>query len=136
MKPVNPPRLAPPKGFSHGVLAPAGGRTLYVAGQVGDDASGRIACADFPGQFRRALENVLEVVQAAGGNAGHLVRMTVYVTNLSLYRDAREELGRVWREVIGKTYPAMALLEVKGLYEPGALVEIEATAVIPPETAR
>ena len=136
MKPVNPPRLAPPKGFSHGILVPAGGRTLYVAGQIGDDSTGRIVCADFPGQFRRALENVLEVVQAAGGNAGHLVRMTVYVTDLKAYRASREALGGVWREVIGKTYPAMALLEVKGLYEPGALIEIEATAVIPPEGAR
>ena len=128
---VTPPRLAPPKGFSHGILAPAGGRSLYVAGQIGDDASGRIACSDFPGQFRKALENVLEVLQAAGGNAEHLVRMTVYVTDMRAYRDSREALGQAWREVVGKHYPAMSLLEVKGLYEPGALVEIEATAVIP-----
>lgn len=135
----NPPELPEPRGWNHGLLAPAdpGGRILFVAGQTAGGADGRVAAAgraaadDFAAQFAVALERVLAVVRAAGGEAAHIGRMTVFVTDLAAYRDARAGLGAVWRARMGRHYPAMALVEVSGLVEPGALVEIEATAVLP-----
>ncbi len=124
---VNPASLGAPKGFSHGVLAPRGGRLLFVAGQTGWDEA---APPDFAGQFARALDRVLAVVRAAEGTPGDVVRLTVYVLDLEAYRAARRSLAEVWRERFGTYYPAMALLEVSGLVDAGATVEIEATAVV------
>jgi enamine deaminase RidA (YjgF/YER057c/UK114 family) len=127
---LNPESLGAPKGYSNGMLAPAGGRILFVAGQVAMDAEGRVIDGDVAAQWSRALENVLEVVRAAGGGPADIGRMTVFVTDKARYMAARPALGAVWRRVMGPHYPAMTLVEVKGLVEEGAVVEIEATAVI------
>jgi enamine deaminase RidA (YjgF/YER057c/UK114 family) len=128
---VNPDALAEPRGWNHGMLAPAGGRVLFVAGQVAMDAAGRVVGGDMAAQWERALENVLAVVAAAGGGPADIGRMTVYVTDLEAYRAARKPLGQVWRRLMGRHYPAMSVVEVKGLVDESAVVEIEATAVIP-----
>ena len=127
---VNPESLGAPKGWSHGMLAPREGRLLFVAGMAGWTEG---AAGDPPGfvaQFARALDLVLAVVREAGGEPTDVARMTVYVTNLAQYRESRKALGEAWLERFGRHYPAMALLEVKGLVDRGALVEIEATAVL------
>ncbi|MDX1748106.1 MAG: RidA family protein [Halobacteriales archaeon] len=128
---VDPPSLAPAKGYSHGILVPSGCRLLFVAGQVGWDREGRIVGHGFVDQFERALHNVLAVVREAGGDADHVVRFTIYVTDKQLYLDALGPMGDVYRSAMGRHYPAMALVEVADLVEEGALVEIEATAAIP-----
>ena len=128
---VNPRSLGEPKGWNHGLLAPAGGRLLFVAGQAGWESE---AAGEAPGvaaQFSRALDKVLAVVAEAGGRPEDLARLTVYVTDLAAYRAARRELGEAWKARFGRFYPAVALLEVKGLVDRGAVVEMEATAVIP-----
>jgi enamine deaminase RidA (YjgF/YER057c/UK114 family) len=127
---VNPPSLSAPTGFSHGILAPAGARMLFVAGQAGWPPGSSGTPDGFAAQFARALDQTLEVVKQAGGQPTDLARLTVYVTDLAAYRAQRVALGDVWRARMGRYYPAMALVEVKGLVDPGALVEIEATAVI------
>jgi enamine deaminase RidA (YjgF/YER057c/UK114 family) len=138
---VNPPELDAPRGFAHGLIATAPGRMLFVAGQIGiDDGTVRLKADatyspsdgnDFIAQFERALERVLIVVTAAGGRAEHIARMTVYVTSMERYRDARGALRGVWRRHMGSHYPAMALVAVTALVDPNARVEIEATAVLP-----
>jgi len=138
---VNPPELGAPRGFAHGIVAPAAGRTLFVAGQIGtDDRTVRLKADatysppdadDFIAQFDRALGRVLIVVTAAGGRAEQIARMTVYVTSMDRYRDSRAALRDVWRHHMGSHYPAMVLVEVTALVEPTASVEIEATAVLP-----
>ena len=120
-----------PRGWNDGLLAPAGGRMLFVAGQTASDASGKVQPADFVTQFRRALANSLAVVQAAGGKPTDIGRMTVYVLDIEEYRDAREALGATWKELMGRHFPAMALVEVSALVDAHALVEIETTAVVP-----
>jgi enamine deaminase RidA (YjgF/YER057c/UK114 family) len=127
---VAPEGLAPAVGFSHGIVA-AEGRTLHVAGQIAVDADGALAEGDFATQFDVALANVLAVVEAAGGAAGHVVAMTVFTTDIDGYRASRRELGAIWRRRMGLHFPAMALIGVAALVEPGALVEITAVAVIP-----
>ena len=128
---VNPPVLGPPRGFSHGLLAAAGTRLLFVAGQTAADADGRIADTRFVPQFEAALTRVLTVVATAGGRPEHVGRMTIYVTDLDAYLDGRPALGEAWRRLMGNHYPTMALVEVKRLVDAAATVEIEATAVIP-----
>ena len=120
-----------PSGWTDGLVAPQGGRVMFVAGQTARDGSGRVPPSGMAAQFRQALVNVLEVVRAAGGGPDAIGRMTVYVTDLAAYRAARPELAGAWRELMGQHYPAMALLEVKGLVDEHAVVEIEATAVLP-----
>ena len=127
---INPESLGAPKGWSHGVLAPREGRVLFVAGQTGWGSDAPGTPPDFTGQFARALDKVLEVVRAAGGTPADVARMTVYITDLAAYRASLEALGEAWRARFGRYYPAMALVEVKGLVDRGAVVEIEATAVI------
>ncbi|MBK8258338.1 MAG: RidA family protein [Polyangiaceae bacterium] len=127
---VQPPDWAPPKGYVNGMIAH--GRTLYVAGQVGWNKECVFESSDFVAQFAQALDNVLAVVTAAGGLPSHVVRMTVYATDLTAYRDNLRSIGKVWKERFGKHFPAMALVGVAGLVEEGAKVEIEATAVLPP----
>ena len=128
---VNPPELGKPRGFAHGLIAAAGGRSLFVAGQIGVDADGQIASDGFIEQFDRALGRVVAVVHAAGGRPEHIGRMTVYVTSMDRYRASRAELREVWHRHMGSHYPAMALVEVTALVEKQAAVEIEATAVLP-----
>lgn len=125
-----------PRGWNDGLLAPAGGRTLFVAGQTASDASGTVRPADFVTQFRLALANSLAVVRAAGGKPTDIGRMTVYVLDMEEYRGCRRELGAVWKELMGKHYPAMALVEVSALLDAHALVEMETTAVVHPQDRR
>jgi enamine deaminase RidA (YjgF/YER057c/UK114 family) len=128
---VNPESLGAPKGYSHGVLAPHGGRMLFVAGQTAGGFRGTPATGDFVEQWGRALQKVLAVVREAGGAPEHVARLTIYVTDLDAYFSSLKALGETYRTLMGRHYPAMALLEVKGLVDPGAVVEIEATAVLP-----
>ncbi len=128
LEPVNPPSLAPPRGFSHGMRG--AGTILFVAGQVGWDGAGRLISTDFVAQFGRALDNVLAVVREAGGEPACLGRLTIYVTDKGQYLSRLREVGAAYRERMGRHFPAMALVEVRSLLEDGALVEIEATAVL------
>jgi enamine deaminase RidA (YjgF/YER057c/UK114 family) len=135
---LNPEALGEPRGWNNGLLGPPGGRLLLVAGQTDRDSEGRIRGATFVEQFRGALANVLAVVREAGGAAEDIGRLTMYVTDLAAYRASRHTLGEAYRGLMGGHYPAMAVLEVSGLVDEGAVVEIEATAVLPPDarTAR
>ncbi|HEX9580938.1 MAG TPA: RidA family protein [Gemmatimonadales bacterium] len=126
---VNPASLGRPSGWSHGLLASAGGRVLFVAGQTAATGGG-VATTDFVSQFRLALEKVLTVVRAAGGSPEDVGRFTIYVTDLDVYRASRKPLGVAYQSLMGTHYPAMALVEVKRLVDAGVLVEIEATAVV------
>ena len=128
---INPAELGEHRGWNNGMLAPAGGRILFVAGQTARDETGRIAVEGFVEQFTRALERVLTVVRAAGGAAQDIGRLTLYVTDLPAYLSSRKELGEAYRALMGHHYPAMALVEVNGLADENALLEIEATAVLP-----
>lgn len=132
-RPVDPPELGEPVGYTNGYLVPPDRRLLFVAGQVGWDAEQRIVSPRFDEQFARALDNILAVVRSAGGSPADVVRMLVFVADLEAYRRARPSLGAIWRERFGRHYPAMSLVQVAGLLEEGALVEIEATAAIPPQ---
>lgn len=125
---VQPEGYAKPKGYSNGAITR--GPTLYVAGQVGWNAQCVFERHDLPGQFAQALDNVLAVVHAAGGKAENIAKMTVYVTDLDAYRNSLRAFGGVWRERLGKHFPAMALVGVAGLVEREALIEIEAVAVL------
>ena len=128
MKIINPPGLPPPRGYSNGVVAE--GRMLFVAGQIGWNESSRLVGDRFVDQFDQALANVLTVVKAAGGTPESVSRLTIFITDKGQYLSATEEIGQRYRARMGRHYPAMSLVEVKALLEPGALVEIEATAVI------
>ena len=129
---INPEELGAPRGFSHGILAPAGSRLLFVAGQIGWDGAQRLVPGGFTPQFERALENVRSVVHAAGGRVEEICRLTIYVTDRTLYLGDLRAIGEAYRRVLGRHYPAMALVEVAALLEPGALVEVEATAALSP----
>jgi enamine deaminase RidA (YjgF/YER057c/UK114 family) len=127
---INPEPLGRPRGFSHGLLAPPGARLLFVAGQTATDREGRIVGGGFTRQFEVALDRVTAVVAAAGGTPADIARMTVFVTDLDAYLRAKPALGDLWKRRMGPHYPAMALVEVRRLVDAGAMVEIEATAVI------
>ncbi len=127
---INPESLGPARGYSNGVLVPPGGQVLFVAGQIAWDEQQRIVGADFVEQFDRALSNVLAVVAEAGGKPDQIARLLIYVTDKEEYRRRTREVGERWRARMGRHFPAMALVEVKGLLEDGAKVEIEAVAVI------
>ena len=131
MKILQPADWAPPKGYSNGIAAR--GRLVFVAGQIGWNAAQELESTDIVAQARQALANIVAVLAEAGARPEHIVRMTWYVTNKREYRDAHGRLGAVYREVIGRHFPAMTAVEVNGLIEDGAKVEIEATAVIPDE---
>ena len=130
MTTVQPDGWAPAKGYVNGALC-EGGRALFVAGQIAWDAQQRIVSDDFVAQFDQALANVLAVVESAGGRAEHLVKMTVYVTDLDAYRGSLREVGARWKKHLGRHFPAMALVGVAGLVERRAKVEIEAVAHLP-----
>jgi enamine deaminase RidA (YjgF/YER057c/UK114 family) len=127
---INPELLGPARGYSNGVLTDAGGRLLFIAGQIGWDQDQKIVSEDFVEQFDRALANVMAVVSEAGGSPHHLARLVIYVTNKSEYIDRREEVGQAYRAHLGKHFPAMVLVEVKSLLVDAAKVEIEAIAVL------
>jgi enamine deaminase RidA (YjgF/YER057c/UK114 family) len=129
MKSVQPEGWAPARGYANGVVC-EGGRTVYVAGQIGWDAQQQFQTKDFVGQFDQALANVVAVVEAAGGRATDVVKMTVYVTDLEAYRSNLRGVGNSWRTRLGKHFPAMALVGVAGLVEREAMIEIEAIAHI------
>jgi enamine deaminase RidA (YjgF/YER057c/UK114 family) len=132
---INPTDLGRPKGYSNGLLALPGGRILFVAGQIGWDEDQKIVGDSFVDQFDRALLNVIRVVQEAGGSASNIGRMVIYVTDKREYTEDRLKIGECWRARMGKHFPAMALIEVKGLLEDLAKVEIEAIAVIHAESS-
>ena len=130
MQVLQPPGWARPKGFSNGI-AVRGGTTVYIAGQVGWTAEERFEQKSFAGQFRQALANIVAVLAQAGGRPEHLVRLTWYVIDKQEYLAALREVGAAYREIIGRHYPTMAVVQVTGLIEGEARLEIEATAVIP-----
>jgi enamine deaminase RidA (YjgF/YER057c/UK114 family) len=128
VKPITPPGLARPRGYSHGIEA--SGRLLFVAGQVGWNERAEIVSDAFVDQFDQALANVLSVVAEAGGTPVSVARLTIYVVDKTEYIAGQKLIGEKYRARMGRHYPAMTLVEVKSLLEPGAKVEIEATAVI------
>ncbi len=128
MKSLLPPGWPQPKGYANGIEAD--GRQVFVAGMIGWDAEERFADG-FAGQMRQALENTVAVLEEAGAGPEHVVRMTWYVTDLDAYRSNLKAIGTAYREVMGRNFPAMAVVGVTGLVEGDALVEIESTAVIP-----
>lgn len=126
---LQPPGWAPPKGYSNGIEAR--GRVIAIGGQIGWDSQCRFHSSDFVAQARQALENIVAVLAEAGGRPEHLIRMTWYVLDKREYLAAYRQLGTVYREVIGRNFPAMTAVQVAGLMEDAARLEIEATAVIP-----
>ncbi len=126
---IQPAGWAPAKGYANGVLTADG--TLYIGGQIGWEADQVFRTHDFIGQMEQALRNIMAVLEAAGGTAEHLVRLTWYVTNKAEYLARQAEIGQVYRRVLGRNFPAMTMVVVAGLVEDAALLEIEATAVIP-----
>ena len=127
---VTPSHFPKPRGYANGILAPAG-RTLYISGQIAWDGDAHLVSADFAVQFLQALDNVIAIVREAGGGTEHIVKLLAFVTDLEPYRAATVAIGEGWRARMGKSYPAMSLVKVAGLLEPGALVEIEGVAVLP-----
>jgi NAD(P)-dependent dehydrogenase (short-subunit alcohol dehydrogenase family)/enamine deaminase RidA (YjgF/YER057c/UK114 family) len=127
---VNPESLGSPRGWNNGMLARAGGRSFFIAGQTARDDSGRVLNPDFVTQFDIALGNVFAVLREAGGTPTDIGRFTIYVTDMEQYRESLKQLGEVYRRRMGTHFPAMALVEVKSLVDPLAMVEIEATAVL------
>jgi enamine deaminase RidA (YjgF/YER057c/UK114 family) len=125
---VNPESLVRPRGYSHGVMG--NGELLFVAGQIGCNREGRLVADDLVAQFTQALDNVLDVVWTAGGGPESIARLTLYVTDKMEYGRRAKELGAAYRKRMGRHYPAMALVEVRGLLEEGARVEIEAVALL------
>jgi enamine deaminase RidA (YjgF/YER057c/UK114 family) len=129
MKTLQPAHWTRPKGYANGIVA--AGRTVFVSGMVGWDARGRMVCQDFVGQARQALRNIVEVLSEAKAKPEHIVRMNWYVIDKKEYVGAYKQLGVVYREIIGRHYPAMTAVQVVSLIEDAARVEIEAIAVIP-----
>ncbi|MFJ7077526.1 RidA family protein [Streptomyces sp. NPDC098781] len=127
---VNPADLSPPTGFSHAVVA-TGSRVVFLAGQTALDTDGKVAGDTLPGQFERALTNLLAALVAAGGTPADLARVTVYATDVAAYRTQAAELGRIWRRLAGRDYPAMAVVEVVRLWDEEAMVELDGFAVLP-----
>ena len=133
MKILQPPGWARAKGFSNGIAA--SGQLVFIAGQVGWTGEGRWEARDFAGQFRQAIKNILEVLAQANGKPEHIVRLTWYVLDKQEYLGALKGVGQAYRELMGRNYPTMAVVQVSGLVEPEARLEIEATAVVPKEAA-
>jgi enamine deaminase RidA (YjgF/YER057c/UK114 family) len=127
---VNPPGLPPAVGFAHAVVA-APGRTVYLGGQIGCGPDGTVEAATLPEQYDLALSNAVTALRAVGGQPEHLVSMTIYTTDVRGYRASLRELGAAHRRHLGRHYPATALFEVTGLFDPKALVELVCVAVVP-----
>jgi enamine deaminase RidA (YjgF/YER057c/UK114 family) len=130
MQILQPPGWARARGFSNGIAA--SGRLVFIAGQIGWTGEGKWEARDFAGQFRQALKNILAVLAQAGGGPQHLVRLTWYVLDKKEYLDSLAAVGAAYRELMGRHYPTMAVVQVGGLVEDEARLEIEATAVVPP----
>ena len=131
LQPAGWPR---PRGYANGISSR--GRQIFVAGQIGWNERGELAGSDLATQARQALQNIVMILAEDGAQPEHLVRLTWFVTNRQAYLDAAKPLGEAYREVIGSHFPAMTAVEVAALMEPGAVVEIEATAVVPESTER
>ena len=129
MKKLQPPDWAEPKGYANGISTR--GTLIFVGGQIGWNAAQQFESDDFIAQTRQALINIAAVLKAGGAGPEHMVRMTWYVTDKMEYSARLKELGAAYREVMGKNFPAMTCVEVSGLIEERALVEIEVTAVLP-----
>ncbi|MEW6759200.1 MAG: RidA family protein [Pseudomonadota bacterium] len=129
MEILQPPGWPRPKGYSNGIAVC--GRQVFVSGMIGWDAEGRFQTDDFVGQARQALENIVAVLREAGAGPEHIVRMTWYVLDRREYLEAGAALGAAYRDVIGRHYPTMSAVQVAGLMEERARVEIEVTAVVP-----
>ena len=131
LDPVHPASWRQPRGYSNAILVSDAKALLFVAGQIAWDADQRLVGAgDFAAQFRQALDNVCTLVRAGGGYPADLVRLTIYVTDKRLYLEHLQAVGAAYRDLVGRHYPAMALVQVGALLEDGALIEIEATAAI------
>ena len=126
---LQPPEWARPKGYANGMAA--SGRMIFISGQIGWDAQGQFGSDELSEQVRQALRNIVRVLKEAQGEPRHVVRLTWYVLSRDAYLREAREIGAAYREVLGKHFPAMSVVEVRGLVEQRALVEIEATAVIP-----
>jgi enamine deaminase RidA (YjgF/YER057c/UK114 family) len=124
-----PPGWSRPHGYSNGIAAD--GRMVFVAGQIGWDESFKFPDESLAGQVEQTLKNTLAVLAEAGAKPQHIVRMTWYITSRDEYFDEVKDIGRIWREVMGKHYPAMAVVQVVALIESRAKVEIETTAMVP-----
>ena len=127
---INPESLGAPRGYSNGVVTDAGGRLLFIAGQVAWNERQEIVSDDLVEQFDRALANVITVVREAGGAPEHVARLVLYVTDKNQYRSRMREIGERYRARMGKHFPAMVLVEIKSLLEDGAKIEIEGMAVL------
>jgi enamine deaminase RidA (YjgF/YER057c/UK114 family) len=126
---VNPAELSPPTGFSHAVTA-LGGQLVFLAGQTALDGGGKVVGDTLPGQFRQALTNLLTALRATGGTPADLARLTVHTTDVAAYRACAPELGRIWGEMAGRDYPAMAVIGVVRLWDEAAMVELDGIAVL------
>jgi enamine deaminase RidA (YjgF/YER057c/UK114 family) len=125
---INPDALAAPSGFSHAVVAT--GTTVFLAGQTGMDADGRIVSGGVVAQFEQALGNLLVALEAAGGSPADLAALTIYIVDLDDYRAHAREIGSVWKRLVGSDYPAMAGIGVSRLWDAEALVEVQGFAVL------
>lgn len=132
MQSLNPAEWAKPKGYANGTAAE--GRLVFVAGQIGWTAEAQFESDDLVDQTRQALRNIVRVLAEAGGRPEHIVRLTWYVVDKRDYMARNADLGKAYRDILGKHFPAMTLVQVAALLEDRAKVEIEATAVIPPTT--
>ena len=130
---LQPPGWARAKGFSNGIAA--SGKLVFIAGQVGWTGEGKWEARDFAGQFKQAIKNILEVLAQANGKPEHIVRLTWYVLDKREYMSALKAVGDAYRELMGRHYPTMAVVQVSGLVEDEARLEIEATAVVPEKSA-
>ena len=127
---VNPPTLAKPVGYSHGFEV-QGGKTLYMAGQVATDKAGTVVGkGDLVAQFRQVCENLKALLLARGGQMNDIVKLTMYVLSKDDYKAKAKDIGLVYREYFGRHFPAMTLVEVKGLYDDDCAIEIEGVAVV------
>ena len=127
---VNPPTLAKPAGYSHGFEV-QGGKTLYMAGQVATDEAGTVVGkGDLVAQFRQVCENMKALLLARGGQMNDIVKLTMYVLSKADYKAKAKDIGLVYREYFGRHFPAMTLVEVKGLYDDDCAIEIEGVAVV------
>lgn len=131
MQILHPPDWAPPIGYSNGIMV-ASGHIVFIAGQVGWNRDQVFESEDLVPQFEQALKNLLSVLSQGGGNPGHICRMTAYCCDKQQYLAARPRLGGIWRELMGKHFPAMSMIFVSDLLDHPAKIELEATAVIPP----
>ena len=129
MKVLQPENWVRPKGYANGISAK--GRMIFVSGAIGWNQHGKLTARDFAGQVRQALQNIVTILAEDGAKPEHIVRLNWFVLDKKEYVSAYGEIGKIYREIIGRHYPAMTAVEVSGLLEEGARVEIEATAVVP-----